>query len=152
MGKFDYYKINKPHVVHEVIDGEAVLVNMKNGYYYSLDDEGAEIWNLIEQGNSVSQIEKILIQNYNASSTEIKAGLNELIHTLHDEDLIVGLNEPQNITNNDKYQYDISLEKKKFSKPTLHKYTDMEDLLLLDPIHDVDEEAGWPDKNMNNNK
>jgi hypothetical protein len=152
MGKFDYYRINIPHVVHEVIDGEAVLVNMKSGYYYSLDDEGAEIWNLIEQGNSVSQIEKILIQNYNASSTEIKAGLNELIHTLHDEDLIVGLNELQNITNKDKYQYDIPLEKKKFGKPTLHKYTDMEDLLLLDPIHDVDEETGWPDKSVNNNK
>jgi hypothetical protein len=27
----------------------------------------------------------------------------------------------------------------------LHKYTDMEELLLLDPIHDVDE-TGWPNK------
>jgi hypothetical protein len=26
----------------------------------------------------------------------------------------------------------------------LQKYTDMESLLLADPIHDVDEEAGWP--------
>jgi hypothetical protein len=27
--------------------------------------------------------------------------------------------------------------------PLLRKYTDMRDLLLLDPIHDVDEQ-GWP--------
>ena len=27
--------------------------------------------------------------------------------------------------------------------PVLHKYTDLQDLLLLDPIHDTDE-AGWP--------
>jgi hypothetical protein len=27
--------------------------------------------------------------------------------------------------------------------PKLEKYTDMEDLLLLDPIHDV-QEVGWP--------
>ena len=28
-------------------------------------------------------------------------------------------------------------------EPVLEKYTDMQELLLLDPIHDV-EEAGWP--------
>jgi hypothetical protein len=27
--------------------------------------------------------------------------------------------------------------------PVLNKYTDMQDLLLLDPIHEVDE-RGWP--------
>jgi len=30
-----------------------------------------------------------------------------------------------------------------FSAPVLNAYTDMEELLLLDPIHDVDQ-AGWP--------
>jgi hypothetical protein len=31
-----------------------------------------------------------------------------------------------------------------FTQPVLEVYTDMQDLLLLDPIHEVDEEAGWP--------
>ena len=30
-----------------------------------------------------------------------------------------------------------------FQEPALQKYTDMEDLLLLDPIHEVDD-TGWP--------
>jgi len=30
-----------------------------------------------------------------------------------------------------------------FDAPVLHSYTDMQDVLLLDPIHDVDE-TGWP--------
>jgi len=30
-----------------------------------------------------------------------------------------------------------------FRPPTVAVYSDMEDLLLLDPIHDVDE-TGWP--------
>lgn len=34
-------------------------------------------------------------------------------------------------------------DKLHFEEPIFHKYTDMEDLLLLDPIHDVDE-TGWP--------
>ena len=30
-----------------------------------------------------------------------------------------------------------------FVPPTLEKYTDMQDLVLLDPVHEVDE-RGWP--------
>jgi hypothetical protein len=33
----------------------------------------------------------------------------------------------------------------KFEKCELIKYTDMQELLLLDPIHEVDE-TGWPEK------
>ncbi len=32
---------------------------------------------------------------------------------------------------------------RRFTEPTVHTYADMQDLLLLDPIHDVDE-TGWP--------
>ena len=30
-----------------------------------------------------------------------------------------------------------------FEAPRLEKYTDMQDLVLLDPVHEVDEQ-GWP--------
>ena len=29
--------------------------------------------------------------------------------------------------------------------PTLQKYSDMQDLLLIDPVHEVDE-TGWPNR------
>ncbi len=31
-----------------------------------------------------------------------------------------------------------------FAPPELHKYTDFQELLLLDPIHEVDQSLGWP--------
>jgi hypothetical protein len=31
-----------------------------------------------------------------------------------------------------------------FAEPILQKYTDMEALLLADPIHEVDKSTGWP--------
>jgi hypothetical protein len=30
--------------------------------------------------------------------------------------------------------------------PVLEPFGDMQDLLLLDPVHEVDEDAGWPTK------
>jgi Coenzyme PQQ synthesis protein D (PqqD) len=151
MKYFNYYKVNAPHVIHEIIDGEAVLVNMKNGYYYSLDDAGADIWDLIEKGNSLSQIEDLLKRKYRSSDSEIKSGLYELISNLHTEALIVGLDALPNASALDGKPTDGSTAKKDFVKPTLQKYTDMEDLLLLDPIHDVDDETGWPNKPSTDN-
>ena len=31
-----------------------------------------------------------------------------------------------------------------FVAPALHVYTDMQEFMLVDPLHDVDEVAGWP--------
>jgi hypothetical protein len=31
-----------------------------------------------------------------------------------------------------------------FVRPTLHVYSDIRNMVLLDPIHDVDENIGWP--------
>ena len=31
-----------------------------------------------------------------------------------------------------------------YEQPHLEVFTDMEDLILLDPVHDVDPEKGWP--------
>lgn len=38
-----------------------------------------------------------------------------------------------------------------YAAPTIENYTDMQDLLMLDPIHEVDV-AGWPKKPETNTK
>jgi hypothetical protein len=34
-----------------------------------------------------------------------------------------------------------------FEAPILHRYTDMADFMLVDPIHEV-EESGWPNRTL----
>ena len=68
------------------------------------------------------------------------------IAELQQEDLIVpdDAKKPQRIKGLDvRIEAGSETEKPSFEAPILHKYTDMQDLLLLDPIHEVDE-AGWP--------
>ena len=38
------YTINRHDVVDEVIDGEAILINLKSGSYYSLEGTACAIW------------------------------------------------------------------------------------------------------------
>ena len=40
-------RANRPQVVDDTIDGETIIVNMKNGNYYSFDKVGVLIWECI---------------------------------------------------------------------------------------------------------
>jgi hypothetical protein len=37
-------------------------------------------------------------------------------------------------------------DRQDYSDPAFEKYDDMADLILLDPVHEIDQEKGWPKK------
>ena len=43
------FRVNTPNVTHETIDGEAVIINLDSGNYYSLVEVGSFIWGLLEK-------------------------------------------------------------------------------------------------------
>lgn len=137
-----YFTSNDPNVIHEVIDGEAVLVSMETGSYYSIDNVGAVIWSAIENGLSVAQIIDTMAAQYAGNREQIEDGVNQLIDQLQEEKLIIPV-ESQKNSGKMPVANGTTQAKVPFEMPILHKYTDVEDLLLLDPIHDVDE-TGWP--------
>ncbi|MCX6008386.1 MAG: PqqD family peptide modification chaperone [Chloroflexi bacterium] len=142
----DSFRINTLKVVHEVIDGETIILNLDSGNYYSLVETGAKIWDLLATMNSVDNIVKELCFYYEGSGNEIDNEVNSFISALITEGLLVSrkqtgtellhdagsVNQPDKIT-----------AKIEFKPPALNKYSDMQDLLLLDPIHEVDV-IGWP--------
>lgn len=143
------FRVNTPTVTHETIDGEAVIINLDSGNYYSLVDTGTFIWGLVDRGASASEVQQLVLQTYEGSASDIDAGVQELLAQLQLENLIVQVDGAgtldltqleQGATSNN------SQEKPAFNPPRLHKYSDMQELLLLDPIHDVDD-AGWPRPN-----
>jgi hypothetical protein len=138
------YAINSPPVVHESFVDEAVIVNLNSGAYYSLDKCGLAIWNLIAAGASIGEMVDRISGRYTAAREDILAAVVELISSLRREDLI----QPAAEGNNLGIAPDANSnggEKIPFEPPRLNKFTDVEDLLVLDPIHDVDA-AGWPQK------
>ncbi len=140
-------RINIPKVVHETIDGETVILNLDNGNYYSLVGTGAHIWDYVEKGVAVNEIIERLLRDYKAGKEEIEREVNEFLSELMREDLIgpdgAGASDVDK-PSDDQAAPAIEGQKNSFVAPVLNKYTDMQDLLLLDPIHEVDEKSGWP--------
>lgn len=146
------FRINSPKVIHETIDGETVIVNLDSGNYYSLEKVGADIWALIGSGLPVPEIIEDVACRYAGERKEMNHGVHQFVAELEQEGLIVtdeshvNSGEPgaaiQGTTQ--------AIEGHPvFETPALHKYSDMQDLLLLDPIHEVDD-TGWPNVKTDN--
>ena len=81
------FKINK-NVLWKVVDNEVVLVNSKNDEYSYLNTTGAEVWQMIAEGVSQSEIVKKLSGEYDTSPETIKKDIDAIIDDLIKSKLI----------------------------------------------------------------
>jgi hypothetical protein len=146
MGSLMLFRINTPKVIHETIDGETVIVNLDSGNYYSLDAIGADIWDSVGKGVSVDHIIEDISCRYSGKREEIERAVRLFVNGLLQESLISPL-ESGDAERRAAYEPVATCTPpdglRPFTAPTLQKYSDMQELLLLDPIHEVDE-TGWP--------
>jgi coenzyme PQQ synthesis protein D (PqqD) len=70
-------------------DSSLVLLNPKNGEYYTLEPVGARVWQLCDGKRTLSQIATIIGQEYEQSADVIESDILELAKELIDEELVV---------------------------------------------------------------
>ena len=153
MGKRSRYRVNSPKVIGEVLDREAIIVNLDSGAYYSVRDAGALVWQLVERAADHTTLIDAVCQVYRGNPAEISKHIDTLLEEMVQEALL--LNDDFTLSPVDESTVDENAGSGKglgdliaekggdFVPPTLEKYTDMADILLLDPIHEVGEQ-GWP--------
>ena len=132
------YRVLSPGVIADIIDGEAVIMNLKTGQYFSSEGVGSECWDALASGLSVELLVEQLAASYAADRATIESAVEGFVQDLLSHELIAPSEAPPPDA--------VSLSARSrtpFHAPVLNVYSDMQDLLLLDPIHDVDA-AGWP--------
>ncbi len=120
-------------IIHELLDDEVIIANLDDGIYYSIRGSGILVWQLLLAGHTLSAIESLFSEKYG----EVPS-LSPFLDRLLENNLLVAeeclspslppLNWPA-----------------AFSPPELERYDEMKNLLMLDPIHEVDEQ-GWPQR------
>jgi hypothetical protein len=134
------FQANSPPVVSETVEGETIVVNLDTGSYYDLDQAGGCVFALLSHGVAVSELADVLAHSYQLELARADAVLRAFAERLADEGLIVPSDAAAAPPSPPEVVWPAA-----FSEPVLNKYTDMQELLLLDPVHEVDE-AGWPSK------
>ena len=136
-------RVNSPHVIHETIDGEVIVINLASGNYYSVKGAGADVWDVIESspGADKNAIAAVVAARFGRAGDDVASEIGDFLEALQREELVAATENGAVVsvqaTNGAGH------DAKAFEPPLLEKYTDMQDLVLLDPVHEVGA-TGWP--------
>ena len=126
------FKINNPNVVHQVIGGETILINLQKGHYHSLDKSGTWVLQFVEKGASAEQICAAIAGTCGTHAERLHGEVTQFLSELAAGELILPdarKDAPASI------RLDAPDPGFQFKTPLLQTFTDMEEFLLLDPIH-----------------
>ena len=136
------FQIDRSAVASEVIEGEAIILHHGSGDYFSTDGIGAVIWQWLGESKSPDQMARLLKNSFPRASADIAAAVDAFLADLLKHELI------REVAGDSPMQpapaQQIPILGDDFTPPILHVYSDMREVLLLDPIHEVEEVAGWP--------
>lgn len=136
------YRVNDPSVISEVIDGETIVLDFESGHYYSLNPSASEIWRRICAGQPASAATEGVARSYGLDPTTLRRTVALFVRRLLDEKLI----RPAAPDSAPAAEMETNARPAApYCDPVFEKFTDMEEMLLLDPIHEV-ADAGWPRK------
>jgi hypothetical protein len=124
------FRPREEEVASKVIDGEAIIINLANGVYYSMDKVGALVLDRLQLGHTLDDVITTVTGSYDVAREQAESNVRDLVEELVQENLVVsaenGVAAPTEtaMEQQEKAPYDI---------PKLNIYRDMGDLLALDP-------------------
>ena len=142
------YRIDRTRIVFEQFEDETVLFNTETGYYYSLSPSGSDILRLLEEGCPAGDLIHALFGN-SKEIIQLEILIENFVQRLITENIIVDRASDRPFHPNGDLRAPLYAEGVSFPPPALDRFDDVRDLLLIDPLHQVDEEYGWPKAKVN---
>ncbi|MBA3583170.1 MAG: PqqD family protein [Gemmatimonadetes bacterium] len=136
------FRVNSEEVAAKVVEGEAIVINLTSGVYYSMDGLGARIWSLLEAHHGVDAIADAIADGYAVPRERCRSDVETLIRQLLEENLIL---ETEESPSGRDALAGVASGKLDYAAPELNIYRDMGDLLALDPPVPGLEPIPWDD-------
>ena len=138
------YRIQEPDVIHQLFDREVVVVDLRNGSYYSLSEVGGVAWLAFGSGGATTEeVSRRIAESHEVSLARVRDDVAAFVEQLLGHDLLVlcpapAADQPGAGPTSD------AVPASPYAPPTLKLYNDLQDLFLLDPVHEVNPAMGWP--------
>lgn len=136
------YVPNLSEIAAEDFEDGTVLINFLTGKYFAFNDLGGALWRMSSNGISIPELIDMIpsMAMQDVPSLEVIArDVSEFFHILIEQRLLAEL-----YTEDIRVKPAIGKPVARYEAPAVQIFDDLADLILLDPIHDVNEQLGWP--------
>ena len=120
-------------------DGQAVVINFTNGSYYEFSSLASEVLDRVANGKSPASVLK-MIQALPDCPPDIAGALEAFFSRLMEYEILV--QEDGDGEDDSTPIPEIAMEEG--FAVTVAEHSEVQDILMADPVHDVDVDMGWP--------
>ncbi|MEO6929467.1 MAG: PqqD family protein [Casimicrobiaceae bacterium] len=135
------YEINAPTAVGEIVDGEVMVMNLRDGIYYSIAGAGAAIWPALVGGSAIDSIASAVCTASDAPLATVITDLEAFTTRLVGEAILRASTATPS-------QHALQLvDFGNYCGFDFERFDDMRAMLILDPVHEVGD-FGWPQQGV----
>lgn len=124
-------------VASKILDGEAVILHADSGRYHSIAGAGADAWLLLSTGSSIAETTDALVRAYREPPSKVEAEVTDLARDLVAQELLRA--DPGAQAEGP----EIEPDPEGFAPFELVTFSDIEDLLALDPPAPLMADRPW---------
>jgi hypothetical protein len=128
-------EIAAPQCVAQDFEGEVIVLDLGSGSYYSLRELGAVLWRDLAAGHAVERLADLARGALGGRQRVLDFVADIMAH---------GLLRPAAAPTIPPPAPQLAVAMATGSELVFEVYDDMKNLILLDPVHEVDESRGWP--------
>ena len=130
------YAVASRDIVFEAFDGEAVVLNLANGKYFGFSDSGSRVWQALSSGVDAQALTGLTAGGSTLGAAELEHFISQLLEL----GLLV-----RSEAAAQPLPSDLAAELAATNEPlNVSIHDDLADLIIVDPIHEVEEPLGWP--------
>lgn len=130
----------EPWMTHERLDDQVMMINLETGAYFALERPAADCWTALTAGAGFDDIVDDVVARFEVARAQAEGDVEAFLHALVEEGLVRPTTDPPVPF---PAPTDLDGARLTYRAPQIEKHDDLEELLLLDPIHDIGPE-GWP--------
>lgn len=131
------YKINEEKMFYDMAEGQAIVINFTTGMYYGTSSLGSAVLDALLAGADEAAI-LTAVQALPGCPADMDVQLKAFIAQLLEKEILVSADGEGTACT-----IDASALQDGFAL-TVDEFAEVQDLILADPVHDVDVEQGWP--------
>ncbi len=133
------YALNMPRMFYDVSENHAIIIDSGTGSYFTLNVLASRVFECLVRGASPEELAAAL-SPVPGCPADLRERLQAFCDRLVEEDIL-------NTDSSETFDGETGAGADWFEEGTefkMDRFDDMADLIAADPIHDVDENMGWP--------
>lgn len=132
------YRLNEEKMFFDIADNQAIVIDFTSGIYYGTSTLGSVVLERLVKGNAPERILSAL-QKLSGCPDTIETELTAFIGKLKEFEIL--------ISGEEKAGGDEPIDGEALTdgfELAVDAFSEVQELILADPVHEVDVEQGWP--------